>query len=225
VAIFEAVHGSAPKYAGKNVINPTAMIMSGAMMLRYLTLFKEAAMIENAVVYTLEEGKAMPRDVVGDAKAASTTAYTDAIIANFGKAPSRSQAREYKPIRMPEIDKRPDFVRPTTRRVVGVDVFIESALTPDEIGKGVTALVEGTPVLLKIVSSRGTKVYPSMGAITDTVDQFRCRLMQRDTAGGLKDEVIVSALQKIGAHYRWAHIEKLQEFDGNPGFTKAQGED
>ena len=86
-------------------------------------------------------------------------------------------------------------------------------------------MVEGTPVLLKIVSSRGTKVYPSMGAVTDTVDQFRCRLMQRDTAGGLKDEVIVSALQKIGAHYRWAHIEKLQEFDGNPGFTKAQGED
>lgn len=225
VAIFEAVHGSAPKYAGKNVINPTAMILSGVMMLRYLTLFKEAAMIENAVVVTLEEGKVMPRDVVGDAKAASTTAYTDAIIANFGKAPSRSQAREYKPIRMPQMDSRPDFVRPTARRVVGVDVFIESALTPDEIGKGVTALVEGTPLLLKMVSSRGTKVYPSMGAITDTVDQFRCRLMMRDTAGGLKDDVIILALQKIGAHFRWAHIEKLQEFDGNPGFTKAQGED
>ncbi|MCX6833107.1 MAG: NADP-dependent isocitrate dehydrogenase [candidate division Zixibacteria bacterium] len=225
VAIFEAVHGSAPKYAGKNVINPTAMILSGAMMLRYLTLFKEAAMIENAVVATLEEGKTMPRDVVGDAKAASTTAYTDAIIANFGKVPSRAQAREYKPIRMPEIDRRPDFVRPTARRVVGVDVFIESALSPDEIGKGVTALMEGTPLLLKMVASRGTKVYPAMGAITDTVDQFRCRLMMRDTAGGLKDDVIISVLQKIGAHHRWAHIEKLQEFDGNPGFTKAQGED
>jgi isocitrate dehydrogenase len=111
------------------------MILSGVLMLRYLTLFKEAAMIENAVMATLEEGKTMPRDVVGDAKAASTTAYTDAIIANFGKVPSRARARDYKPIRMPEIDKRPDFVRPTARRVVGVDVFIESALSPDEIGK------------------------------------------------------------------------------------------
>ena len=42
VAIFEAVHGSAPKYAGKNVINPTAVILSAVMMLRYLELFEEA---------------------------------------------------------------------------------------------------------------------------------------------------------------------------------------
>jgi isocitrate dehydrogenase len=225
VAIFEAVHGSAPKYAGKNVINPSAMVLSGVMMLRYLNLFKEAATIENALIYTLEAGKTMPRDVVGDAKAASTTAYTDAIIANFGKVPSRSQARDFKPIRMPEIDRRPDFVRPAARRVVGVDVFIESSQTPDEIGKNVTALVEGSPFQLKMVASRGTKVYPAMGAITDTVDQFRCRLMQRESNGGLKDEAIVSVIQKIGSQYRWAHIEKLQEFDGKPGFTKAQGED
>ncbi len=225
VAIFEAVHGSAPKYAGKNIINPSAMILSAVMMLRYLTLFKEAATIENALLATLEAGKVMPRDVVGDAKAASTTAYTDEIINNFGKAPSRSRARDYRPIRMPEIDKRPDFVRPAARRVVGVDVFIESAQTPDEIGKNVTSLVDGTAVQLKMVASRGTKVYPAMGAITDTVDQFRCRLMQRQTAGGLTDEAILSVIQKISAQYRWAHIEKLQEFDGAPGFTKAQGED
>jgi isocitrate dehydrogenase len=225
VAIFEAVHGSAPKYAGKNVINPSAMILSGVMMLRYLSLFKEAATIENALVYTLEQGKTMPRDVVGDTKAASTTAYTDAIIANFGKAPSRSQARDYKPITMPQIDKRADFVRPTTRRVIGVDVFVESSLSPDELGKGATALLEGTPLQLKMVSSRGTKVYPAMGAITDTVDQFRFRLMLRQATGGLTDDVIANVLQKIGSQYRWAHVEKLQEFDGNPGFTKAQGED
>lgn len=225
VAIFEAVHGSAPKYAGKNVINPTAMILSGVMMLRYLTFFKEAAIVENAVMATLEAGKAMPRDVVGDARAASTTAYTDAIIANFGKAPSRSQARDYRPIRMPQVDKRADFVRPAARRVIGVDVFVESALTPDELGKGVSALLEGTPVMLKMISSRGTKVYPAMGAITDTVDQFRCRIVLREPSGGLKDEVILKVLEKIGSHYRWAHIEKLQEFDGAAGFTKAQGED
>ncbi len=87
IAIFEAVHGSAPKYAGKNVINPTAVVFSAVMMLRYLGMFKEAATIENAVLFTLEEGKVMPRDVVGDEKAASTTGYTDAIIANYGKKP------------------------------------------------------------------------------------------------------------------------------------------
>ena len=225
VAIFEAVHGSAPKYAGKNVINPTALVFSAVMMLRYMNLFKEAATIENAVVATLEEGKFMPRDVVGDAKAASTTAYTDAIINNFGKKPSRAGARDYKPIKLPVIDKRPDFVRPKSRRVAGVDVFVESALTPDELGKGVAALLEGTPLLLKMVSSRGTKVYPAMGAITDTVDQFRCRLVLRQNEGNLSDDVIANVLQKMAPKYQWAHIEKLQEFDGAAGFTKAQGED
>ena len=56
VAIFEAVHGSAPKYAGKDVINPTAMILSGVLMLRYLGLFEQAAAIEHAVFVTLESG-------------------------------------------------------------------------------------------------------------------------------------------------------------------------
>ena len=48
IAIFEAVHGSAPKYAGKNVINPTAVILSAVMMLRYLELFDQADAVEHA---------------------------------------------------------------------------------------------------------------------------------------------------------------------------------
>ena len=75
VAIFEAVHGSAPKYAGKNVINPTAVILSAVMMLRYLEEFEAAATIENALLYTLEEGKMRTGDVVGYDKGSSTTAY------------------------------------------------------------------------------------------------------------------------------------------------------
>ena len=84
VAIFEAVHGSAPKYAGKDVINPTAMILSSVLMLRYLGLFEEAAEIEHAVFVTLESG-VLTGDVVGYDRGAPTTAYTDAIIGNLGK--------------------------------------------------------------------------------------------------------------------------------------------
>ena len=64
-----------------------------------------------------------------------------------------------------------------------------------------------------------------MGAITDTVDQFRCRLVLRQNDGNLTDDVMISVLQKLATKYQWAHIEKLQEFDGVAGFTKAQGED
>mgnify|MGYP003345926052 FL=1 len=76
VAIFEAVHGSAPKYAGKNVINPTALVLSAAMMLRYIGELELADEVEDAVLATLEEGKALPQDVVrqkgGDVEAAAS---------------------------------------------------------------------------------------------------------------------------------------------------------
>ena len=225
IAIFEAVHGSAPKYAGKNVINPTAVVFSAVMMLRYLEMFKEAATIENAVLYTLEEGKVMPRDVVGDAKAATTTGYTDAIIANFGKKPQKVQIREHKPIKMPNVSAKPDYVAAKTRRVVGIDLFVEWGSTVDALGKGMEAILEGTPLKLKMVSSRGTKLYPSMGTITDTVDAFTARILMRDADKEMSDEILAATLQKMNGKFTWGHIEKLQIFDGKDGFTKAQGED
>lgn len=224
IAIFEAVHGSAPKYAGKNVINPTAVVFSAVMMLRYLEMFNEAATIENAIFYTLEEGKVMPRDVVGDEKASSTTAYTDAIIANFGKKPSKMQLRDYKPIKMPNISSKPNYVEAKTRKVVGVDLFVEWDSTVDSLGKSVESLLEGTPLKLKMVSSRGTKLYPSMGTITDTVDAFTCRCLMRDDKE-MSNEILTSTLQKMDGKVKWCHLEKLSIFDGKDGFTKAQGED
>ncbi|MCS7002831.1 MAG: NADP-dependent isocitrate dehydrogenase, partial [Dehalococcoidia bacterium] len=224
VAIFEAVHGSAPKYAGKNVINPTAVLGSGIMMLRHLGEFEAAALIENALLVTLEEGKVMPRDVVGDARAATTTAYTDAIIANLGKKSSKYQAREYRPIKLPEVSSSPATVTPKTRRVAGVDVFVESPLSPEELGDSMIHLVTGSPLALKMISNRGTKVYPSVGAITDCVDHYRCRFVLYSNAN-LSDETIQDLLKRIGARHRWMHVEKLQVFDGEEGWTKAQGED
>ncbi len=224
-AIFEAVHGSAPKYAGKNVINPTALLLSGVMMLRFINMFDEAATIEKALLYTLEEGKTLPRDVVGDEKAASTTDFTDAIINNFGKEPKEWQIRDYKPIKMPQVDTRSDFVIPKTRQVVGADVYVETAVSVPDLGKGFEQLLEGTPLMLKMIDSRGTKVYPLTGAITDTVDAFKVRLMMRDSSKDMTDDIFLPVLQKISGAYRWGHIEKLQIFDGKEGFTKAQGED
>ena len=75
-----------------------------------------------------------------------------------------------------------------------------------------------------MISSRGTQVYPATGgAITDTVDQFRCRVMLREP-GELSDATAFDIVQRIGAKVRWMHIEKLQVFDGEPAYTKAQGE-
>ncbi len=225
VAIFEAVHGSAPKYAGKNVINPTAVILSAVMMLRYIGEFETAATIENAIMVTLEEGKVRTGDVVGYDKCHSTTEYTDAIIANMGKKPSQTYVREYRPIQLPQVTREPVMVRPQKRRVVGMDVFVEFDGTAEQLGKSMEQLTEGTALRLKAISSRGTLVYPAVGFMTDLVDHWACRFVLRDGKGDLSEAQVLDLLQRIGSRHRWTHIEKLHEIDGQLGFTKSQGED
>src|ERR1700750_1209901 len=87
ISIFEAVHGTAPDIAGKNIANPTALLLSGLAMLRHLGYMENAAVIENALLYTLEQG--VHTGDFGDRTkpALNTTQFTDAIISNFGKQP------------------------------------------------------------------------------------------------------------------------------------------
>ena len=224
IAIFEAVHGSAPKYAGKDCINPTAMILSGVMMLRYLQQFEAAALIENAVFATLQEGKALTRDVVGDAKAVGTKAFTAAVLANFGKKPTGLAARAYRPLQVPRVAGGP--VVPKQRGLVGLDVFVEAALSPVEVGQKMEAAVAGTSFKLKMVSNRGTMVYPPTGAQTDCVDHWRCRLLMTPADETQVTAQLAQLLRQVEATgLRWMHIEKLPEFDNARGYTMAQGED
>ncbi len=225
VAIFEAVHGSAPKYAGKNVINPTAVVLSAVLMLRHLGEFGAAGKIENAVMVTLEEGKTMPRDVVGDEKGAPTTKYTDEILRNLGKKSSKWKVRDYKPVALPKISKDLGVITPKARRVAGVDVFVESRFEAQELGKTVEGLLEGTPFRLKMISNRGTKIYPPTGAITDATEHSYCRILHKDPKADVSDADLLALLGKVGGKLRWMHVEKLQEYDGALGYTKAQGED
>jgi isocitrate dehydrogenase len=223
VAIFEAVHGSAPKYAGKDVINPTALILSAVLMLRSLGLFEEADAIEHAVLVTLEDG-VLTGDVLGYGNGASTTAYTDTIIGNLGRRSERWTVREHRPLELPKLSDDIDYVKAASRAVVGLDVFVESPLGPSELGASLMELTHDTRLSLKLVSSRGTKVFPPTGAITDTVDHYRCRFITKESPGDLSDEDVHRLLVAISREHRWMHIEKLQEFDGELGFTRDQGE-
>ena len=80
VAIFEAVHGSAPDIAGKGIANPTAFLLSGAMMLDYIGESKKAGILQKAIYLTLEQGNYLTKDLGGNS---STTAYVDSIISNI----------------------------------------------------------------------------------------------------------------------------------------------
>jgi isocitrate dehydrogenase len=223
IAIFEAVHGSAPKYAGKNVINPTAVILAAVMMLRYLELFDQADAIEHAIGVTLESG-VLTGDVLGYDSGTPTTEYTDAIIGNLGKRSETWTVREHRPLQLPKLSPDPDYVKPSSRAVVGLDVFIESPLSASELGASLMELTSDTRMSLKMVSSRGTKVFPPTGAITDTLDHWRARFITKENPGDLPDEDVNQLLARISRRHKWMHIEKLQEFDGELGFTRDQGE-
>ena len=224
IAIFEAVHGSAPKYAGRNVINPTAVILSGAMMLKHLGHYEAAETVEHAVLTTLQQGH-LTGDVVGYDHGLSTSEYTKAIIGNLGKHVDGYTVRRGTPMAIPQPVADPVTVRPDKREIVGTDIFVETGDQPDVLGPRMEAAADGTPLRLKMISNRGTKIYPEGNPNIDVVDQYRCRFVRRDPAAVITLGTVRDLLARVEAQRPWCHVELLQHFDDQPGYTKAQGED
>jgi isocitrate dehydrogenase len=234
VAIFEAVHGSAPKYAGKDVINPTALILSSTMMLRHIGEPAAADTIENAVYVTLEEGRAVTQDLArqtgGDVEqAASTSGFTDAVISNLGRAPQTRLARKASPpASVPPAPPRwsyaPSVYERIDRVLVGADVMIESDVPLDTLGPALEGLA-GDALRLSMISSRGTKVYPmtDIGA-GDNVRWYRARFVAREGATVGDGELVALLGRVAGAGHRISQVERLQTLDGEPSYTRAQGE-
>ncbi len=223
VAIFEAVHGSAPKYAGRNVINPSAVVLSAVMMLKYLGEFEAAETVEHAVLSTLQQGT-LTGDVVGYDHGVSTSDYTKAIIGNLGARVDGYTVRRAQPIQIPPALRDPVTVRPATREIVGTDIFVETGWYPEQLGPVLERLAEGSALKLKMISNRGTKVYPDGNRNIDVVDQYRCRFIRRADQPVTLAEVR-DLVGRVEAELPWCHVELLQYFDGQPSFTKAQGED
>ncbi len=221
--IFEAVHGSAPKYAGKNNINPMAVILSGVMMLRHLGEFKAALDIEHALYVTCADDKILTRDVVGDAKGASTTLFTESVIKNLGKRYEGIHDRAYKAI---SIDNSKIPVAPIQvkeRFVEGVDVFFENTKPVNEFGQLMEAAANEASVKLKLVTCRGMKIYPTTeNTVLDLTDQVTARFVG---SGPLDDSQIQKLITAVSTKAMWSHLEKLQVFDGKAAYTKAHGEE
>lgn len=222
-AIFEAVHGSAPKYTGQNCINPTALLFSGVMMLRHLGEWQAAEHIEQAVWLTLEKG-IRTVDVRGGT--ASTTAYTDAIISHLGQTHPAYTRRDYKPLNT-HFKLTP---LPTQeRKIYGVDVFVETQATPQEAGQHIENLTKDTPFDFKVMSNRGVKIYPSVHQATepDITDASCCRFVWQKEGQTFSDAALLDLLQKLSSSnlVQWTHVEKLHIIGGENGFSKAHGED
>ncbi len=221
VSIFEAVHGSAPDIAGKNKANPTALVLSAAMMLRHIGEGKAANDVEQAVLVTLES-EIRTSDMLGVQNPTSTTDFTKAVISNLGKRSKVSPPRDYKKVQLPPAVTGVNVVSAASRRVSGVDVYIETDLEPKVLAGNLEKLVQTSPTRLEMITNRGAMVFPSSDRRVSLVDHFRCRFALRDGKASLGDADILSLLESIGGQHRWMHVEKLQEFDGGPAFSKSQ---
>ena len=220
VAIFEAVHGTAPGIAGKDVANPTALVLSAVMMLRFIGAFAAADAVENAVLVTLES-HVHTSDIARVGTAVGTVAFTDAVIANLGRRSRTFVPRAHQPIRIPALPDSPGGAAPARRAVVGADIFVESSTTVDALGTALEQAVAGSAVSLQMIANRGTQLWPRHAGETDVVDSWRCRFVP--AAGELTDAHLIDLLQRVGARHRWTHVEKLNQFDGVNGFTETQG--
>ena len=221
VSIFEAVHGSAPDIAGRNKANPTALILSAAMMLRHIGEGKAANDVEQAVLVTLESGT-RTSDMMGKEKAAGTKEFTQAVISNLGKTSKLSPPKKYAEVELPAPQPGVNVVRTNSRKLTGLDVYIESDLEPKALASDLEKLSTSSPLKLEMITNRGAMVFPSSDRKVSLVDHYRCRFVQRDTATKLGDPEILSLLGTIGGKHRWMHIEKLQEFDGQQAYSKSQ---
>jgi len=231
VAIFEAVHGSAPKYAGKNVINPTALILSSVMMLRHLGEHDVAQRVEDAVNVTLAEGRAVTLDVArqqGDVEqSTSTSGFADAVIGNLGRKPDQSYARERTlPAMPPEPRARWSYAgsdRAIATETIGVDVYIESDDAPETLGDHLRTAARAD-FRLVAVTSRGTIAWPAGSARVDGVGWWSARFTAATPGATIPDAEILGLLGRIGERYRWMDVQKLTTFGSDEGFTRAQGE-
>jgi isocitrate dehydrogenase len=227
-AMFEAIHGSAPRRAGQNLANPSGLLRGAIMMLDHLGQTAVAARVHNAWLRTLEDGvhtydlcrEGVTRQKVG------TREFAAAVVERLG----------LEPLHLPVIQPAHGAVvpvrsatRPAVRvqkKLVGVDVFIDEAgIAPAELARRLQPLRSG-PLELEMISNRGMQVWPNGLPETTCTDVFRCRFRVLDSAAaaGLSHDPITRLLHSIATDgFDWAKTELLYEFDGQPGFTRSQG--
>ncbi|HEX6335209.1 MAG TPA: NADP-dependent isocitrate dehydrogenase [Flavisolibacter sp.] len=228
ISIFEAVHGTAPDIAGKNIANPTALLLSGLAMLRHLGLLQHAAVIENALLYTLEQG--LRTGDFGDRSkpALNTTQFADAIISNFGRKPSIG-AREELPNHAKtqtvfDLQKNSMMVtrEMEEEKIVGVDMFIESIDQPESIAQK-SQHHGGVKFRLISISNRGTQVWPTGSKYTNLVNQFNLRFEALNEQP-LTQQDVIGLYVSLSADYKICSIELLNMWEGKKAYSLAQGQ-
>ena len=223
MAMFEAVHGSAPDIAGQGKANPTALILAGAMMLRHLGLPGAAARVELAVRIAYSNARDLPADVARPGKAGSTSAFTGRVLEVLDTLPMDVGAPA-EGLVLPRPQTQANRSKPPLRRVFeGADIFVEWHGTADMLAERMRAAAAPGPFRLSMISNRGTVMWPDGAVHADTVPHWRCRFVSTSRPEEAEQE-IPHLLSVIGERLRWMHVEKLEAYNDMPAYSRAQGE-
>ncbi len=223
-AMFEAIHGSAPRRAGQNMANPSGLLNGAIQMLTHIGQTEVAEKVQNAWLKTIEDGihtydifkEGVSKQKVG------TNEFADAIIANLGQVPQKLKPVKYAANGTMNL---PKYVRkaPAPKKLIGVDIFVhDPKKSADELGKVMQGLNLNNAEIV-MISNRGIKVWPEGFKETFCTDHWRCRYMAKNE--GFDNKNIIQLLQKASEQgIEVIKTENLYEFNGKAAFSLGQGQ-
>jgi isocitrate dehydrogenase len=224
-AMFEAIHGSAPRRAGQNLANPSGLLQGAVMMLNHIGQTEVAEKVQNAWLKTIEDGihtydifkEGVSRQKVG------TKEFAEAVISNLGQKPSRLKEVNYSnnpPLSLPSYQRK----APRKKDLAGVDLFVHwSGTDANELAKLVKG-IETNGAGLTMITNRGIKVWPDGFRETFCTDHWRCRFKPAEGQGLTKGQIIELLQKASQANIDVIKTENLYNFDGKPAYSLGQGQ-
>lgn len=220
-AMFEAIHGSAPRRAGQNVANPSGLILASVLMLVHLGEGLIAERIHNGWLKTIESGihtydiykEGSSREKVG------TKEFANAVTKFLGEKPSSLPPVSYQGSKKLKafLATRPLLVE--KRVLIGIDLFIFSKENGQQL---IHELTEHHWPSLKLqqITNRGARIWPHGQPETFCVDQWKLRFTHEDQSREASREEVVAILQEVlRLGYDVVSTENLYLFDGKAGFS------
>lgn len=223
-AMFEAIHGSAPRRAGQNMANPSGLLQGAIMMLNHIGQTEVAEKVQNAWLKTIEEGihtydifkEGVSKQKVG------TKEFAAAVIANLGQQPQQLKSVRYakgQAIQLPKYQRR----KPAKKELMGVDLFVHwPGTNPDELAQLMKG-IEVDAIKLNMITNRGIKVWPEGFEETFCTDHWRCRY-QAQQGKLIKHDTITLLINAMKHEIDVVKTENLYNFDGKPAFSLGQGQ-
>jgi len=224
-AMFEAIHGSAPRRAGQNSANPSGLLQGAVMMLTHIGQTEVAEKIQNAWLKTIEDGihtydifkEGVSKYKVG------TKEFAHAVIANLGNKPSMLKAVSYaksSALNLPKYKRK----APAKKELVGVDVFVHwNGTDPNELAS-IIRKIEKPGLNLTMITNRGIKVYPDGFKETFCTDHWRCRFKPAEGNHIVKIDIIDLLSRAVSENIDTIKTENLYSFDGKAGYSLGQGQ-